>query len=238
MAAINDYASHAGAVAANPLGAAVCDDVRSHLDRLGQIATHAESVIHDQRDTRVMTDLRNSRHIRDVELRVPDRLDIDRTRVLIDRIPDLLCILARHKLAMDVELLKIDAELVERATVEIHRADEVMARLTAGGDGHELCGMAGSGGDSTDASLEHCHAVLEDGVSWVAHAGIHIAVLGPGELAGPVIRVVEVVRARLIEGNCAGAIDWIWFLRSMDCDRLILRLPSVQVSNAYLYTQV
>jgi hypothetical protein len=53
--------------------------------------------------------------------------------------------------------------------------------------------MARGSGNGTDSSLKHAHSSLEDGVGWVAHTGVDIAVLGPGELVCTIRGVGKVV---------------------------------------------
>ena len=199
----------------DPFRARMCDDVRAELDGLAQVTAHTERIVHDQRHASFMTHLRNRRDIRHIELWIANRLNIHRARIFINRLLDLLRIVPFNKLACNVEFLKVHAELIERAAVEIHRRDEIVSRLADGRNRHELGCVAGCGCDCADAAFQHGHALLEDGVSRVAHAGVYVAFFRPSKLGGAVSRVFEVIGACLVERDRAGAVGGIRFLSAV-----------------------
>jgi len=80
--------------------------------------------------------------------------------------------------------------------------------------------------NSTHTSFEHAHAVLEHGICRVSHTSIDIALFGPGELAGTVGSIGEIVRTRLVKWERSGSIDWVRLLSSMECKRLELGYSS------------
>ena len=74
--AVDDDAAHAGAVAADPFGAAVRDDVGAEGDGFGEIAAHAEGVVDDKRDSCRVGNVCDSLDVWDVELRVSNSLAV------------------------------------------------------------------------------------------------------------------------------------------------------------------
>lgn len=138
VASVDNDAAHARAVAANPFGAAVGDDIGAQGDGTRDVAAHAESVVNDQRDTGVVGDFCDGRDVRDVVLWIADGLDVDGSGVFVNRVFDVGGIIALNKLDLDLELLHVHSELVVRAAIQPTGADKVVAWLAAICDGHEL----------------------------------------------------------------------------------------------------
>ena len=158
-------------------------------------------------------------------------LNVDGSGVFVNCLLDLLWIVALHKFALNVELLEVNSELVVRPTIQIHCADKVMPGLAHGGDGHELRGMTGGCGNSTNTLFEHSHTVFEYGVGGITHAGVHVPILRPGKLAGAIGCILEVVGTCLIQRNCPRPIDWVWLLSTVEGKGLKLRFSVILVSN-------
>lgn len=141
VASVDNDAAHARAVAADPLGAAVGDDVGAEGDGTRDVAAHAESVVDDQRDTGIVGDFGDGRDVRDVVLWVADGLNVDGSGVFVNRVFDLGGVIAVNELNLDLELLHVHSELVVRAAIEPTGADKVVAWLAAIRDGHELASI-------------------------------------------------------------------------------------------------
>lgn len=208
-------------MATDPLGAGRRHNIGTLLDRLGQVSAHAKGVVDDERNASVVADIGNGFDIGHIELRVADRLNVHGPRLVVDQISNTLRVVSLDELARDVEFLHVHAELVVRAAVQVHGGDEIVARLAHRGDGHELSGMTTGSGNGADTAFQHGHSVLEDGVGGIAHARVHVAILGPSELAGPVGGVGEVVRTGLVQGYRAGAVDRIRLLSTVQGYRFI-----------------
>lgn len=138
IATVDDYTTHGGAVATNPLRSAVSNDVGTKLDRRTDIAAHAKSIVNDQGDAMVISHLRNSRDVRNIVLRVGDGLDVDSSCVLVDQLGDGVRLVSFDKLDSDIELLHVNAELIIGAAVQPADADEVVSGTAAIRDCHEL----------------------------------------------------------------------------------------------------
>jgi hypothetical protein len=111
MASINDDTTHRCSMSSNPLGTAMCDDVCTQRDWLAEIAAHAECVINNERNSIVVSDVRDGSEIWNVELRVSDGLAVDSASIIVNGCSDVFGILTWNELAGNVELLHIDTEL-------------------------------------------------------------------------------------------------------------------------------
>ncbi len=78
------HAADRDAVAAHPLGRRVHRDVGAELDRLAEIGRR-EGVVDQQRDLRIMRDLRDRRDIEHLEAGIADGLADHQPRVRPDR---------------------------------------------------------------------------------------------------------------------------------------------------------
>ena len=88
-----------------------------------------------------MGDFGNGRDVRDVVLWVADSLNVNSSGVFINHVLDVGRVIAMNELDVDLELLHVHSELVVRAAIEPAGADEVVAWLTAIGDGHKLASI-------------------------------------------------------------------------------------------------
>lgn len=92
-----------------------------------------------------MGNLYDSFQIRYVILWIPDALDVDSLRFVIDGGSNLIGLVDVDKLGLDAESREKDLELVVSAAVEVARRDDVIAGVREGGDGDELRRLAGGG---------------------------------------------------------------------------------------------
>ena len=95
---------------------------------------------------------------------------------------------------------------IERASVEVVCCHNVVTCLqdVLQGVGHG-CRTAGYG-QSGHASLQRCHALLEDALCGVGKSAIDVARIAQAEAVGCVLRIAEHVRGGLIDrhGACVG----------------------------------
>lgn len=66
-----------------------------------------------------MCDLCNASDVWDIELWVADRLNVDSTRLVVDRCGNVLWVVALDEFAIDVELLEVYTELLQRMSVRL-----------------------------------------------------------------------------------------------------------------------
>lgn len=161
LAAVDDDAADGGAVAADPLGRRVHDDVGAVLDGPQEVAARAESVVDDEGHTLGVGDLGDGLEVGDVVARVADALDVDGLGLVVDQGGDLVWVVAVDEFSLDAEARQEDFELVVRATVEVGCGDDVVAGVGEGVDGDELRALAGGGSESSDTTFEGSDTLLE-----------------------------------------------------------------------------
>jgi hypothetical protein len=179
LAAVDDDTANGGAVAADPLGGRVDDDVGAVLNGADKVAASTEGVVdlrrrsvdilggqmgrtHDQGDALGVGDLGNGGNVGDVVLGVANALDVHGLGLVVDGSLDVLDAITVDELGVDAEAGQEDLELVVGAAVEQRGGDDVVAGVSQGVDGDELSGLAGRGGQGSDTSLEGSDTLLED----------------------------------------------------------------------------
>ena len=109
------------------------------------------------------------------------------------------------EMAGPAELLEREAELGERAAIEIARGDELVARLHQREEGQELRRMTRRRGDRGAPALERRDPLLEHRHGRVGQPRIDVAEIVQVEERGGVIDVVEHIGRRLIDRGRARA---------------------------------
>lgn len=132
------------------------------LDRPDKETTSTKGVVHNQGNTVVMGNLCNSLKVGDVVLWVSNRFNVDHLCVVVNGRGKVLGLVARDELCVYAETGKEDLELVVGSAVHVGGGHNVVAGMAEGGDGHELSGLSGGGGDSGDTALESSNPLLED----------------------------------------------------------------------------
>ena len=151
-------------------------------------------------------DLRYGVDIRNVAVRIAERLDKDRLRIVPDRTLDLAEV-------MDIDKRRVHAELVERVRQKIEAAavdrllrNNVVAclreRLQRVGD--RSC--AGRHCQRRDAAFQRGDALLKHTLCGVGQTAVDIAGVGKSEPRRGMITVAEYIGSRLIDrdGSCIG----------------------------------
>lgn len=100
--------------------------------------------------------------IRNIVPRVPDGLNVNGLGAIINGRTDVLGLISLDEFGVDPQAREHDLELVVGATVEVAGGDNVVPSVGQGGDGHELRGLTGRGGNSSHAAFEGRNALLED----------------------------------------------------------------------------
>lgn len=162
LARVDDDTANGRAVAADPLGRRVDDNVRTVLDRLAEVAARTEGVVDNDGDALLVRGLGDRLKVGDVEARVADRLEVDGLGLVVDRGGNVLGLVAGDKLGRDAETGEDDLELVVGAAVEVGGSDNVVAGVRERSNGQELSGLARSGGDGGDTTLKSGDTLLED----------------------------------------------------------------------------
>lgn len=109
-----------------------------------------------------MRNLGDRFEIRNIVPRVPDGLDVNRLGATINGRTDVLRLITLDEFGVDPQAREEDLELVVGTTVKVAGGDNVVPSVGQGGDGHELRGLAGRGGNSSHAAFEGRNALFKD----------------------------------------------------------------------------
>ena len=182
-ATIDDDATYRGAVAANPFGGRVNDNVYAVIDGTTEVSGTAKGVValemenfvfslhslqrvwvkyYDQWNALGVTDERKRLQVQDDVARVADALDPDELGPVINGSRKVLGVSRPDEAAFDAHLLGQRTELVKGAGVDVKRGDKVVARARESQHGHGNGCRAGCNSTSGHATFQLCHAVLED----------------------------------------------------------------------------
>ena len=184
LASIDDDAGDGSPVTADPFGGRVHDDVGAVFDRPKKVAARAKGVVdldfvsaewdegggpsgtramkaHHEGNTSVVSHLGDGGQVRDVISGVPNALDVDGLGPVVDRLGEPFGVVPLDELGGDAQPRHKDLELVIGAPVQIRGRDDVIADVGQGGDGHELCRLAGRGGHGGDAAFQRRHPFLK-----------------------------------------------------------------------------
>ena len=203
LARIDDDAAQRGAVAAHVLGQRVDHDVGTVLDRANQ-ERRADGVVDDQRHARRVRDGGHAGDVGDVAGRVADGFDEHGLRPVVDQLGKRLWIAVVGKTGGDAQLRQRVGEQVVGAAVERRAADDVVARLGNGLDRVHDRRLARCHGQAGNAAFQRRHALFEHVAGRVHDAAVDVAGHLQIEQIGAVLRAVESVGHRLVDGHGDG----------------------------------
>ena len=129
LAAVDDDAADAGAVAAEPLCQGMDDDVGPVIDGLGEVRG-AEGAVDYQGDAVVVGDFGDCIEVGDLERRVRDRLDEEGARVGVDCLAEVFWVGAVDEAHGDAEAGENVVELSEGPAVQVARRNNVVTALS------------------------------------------------------------------------------------------------------------
>ena len=180
------------------------DEVGAVLDRPAEIRGR-QRVVDDQRDACPMRDFGDALDVDDNAAGVGEVLDEDRLALRGQRLAEILRLGRVDEMAGPAELLERQAELRERAAVEIARRDELVAGPHQREEGQELRRVPRRGGDRGAAALEGREPFFQHGDGRVGQPRIDVAEIVQIEERGGVVDVVEHIGRRLIDRRRARA---------------------------------
>ncbi len=216
--AIDQRAADGDAVAAQPFGRGMHDDVAAMLDRPAEIG-RGEGGIDQQRQARAMRHRRHRRDVEHLEAGIAEDLGEDEPRLGPDRRGEGGGVAGIDEARGDAEARQRQLQQVDRAAIERGGRDDVAARPHQGGDGEMQRRLAARGADRADAALERREPLLEHGDGGIGDARIDVAGLLEIEERGGVVAVAEDVARRLIDRHGARAGDGIGPLPGMERQR-------------------
>ena len=152
-----------------------------------------------------MRDRRDFFEIDDDAAGVGEVLDKDRLGARGQRAAEILGIGRVDKIAFPAELFERQAELGQRAAVEIARGEKLVARLHQREKDQELRGMARGGGDRGAAAFEARDPLFEHRDRRVVQPRIDVAEIVQVEERGGVVDIVEHIGRGLVDRGRARA---------------------------------
>ena len=136
------------------------DDVRAVVDRLDE--PDADRVVHDERNPRLVRDGGDFFEIRNIELRVADRLRVDRAGFRRDRLAKCLGVFGIHKDHLPPEFRERVVEELVAAAVEVVRRDDLVADLRDRQQRKSGCRLAGCDRERAGAAFDCGDPLLEN----------------------------------------------------------------------------
>ena len=135
-------------------------DVRPVLDRPAQVRRR-KRVVDDERNAGVVRDGRQRIQIGDVELRIADRLRVERLGVAFARAAEIFRIVGIDERHVDAELRERDRKLRIGAAIQRSRRDEMIAGAAQREERSHLRGHSRGCGKPGSATLKRSDAFLE-----------------------------------------------------------------------------
>ena len=203
LAAVDDDAADAVAVAVHVLGERVHDDVGAVLDGAAQVGA-GYGVVDDQRHAGGVRHLGQGRDIGHVAQRVADGFAEHGLGARVDQRGKALGFGRVGKTHLDALLREGVGEQVVGAAVECAGRDDVVAGLGDGLDGRRDRRHAGGQRQRRHAAFERRHALLEHVGGRVHDARVDVARDLQVEQVGTVLGVVEGVGRGLVERDGGG----------------------------------
>ncbi len=202
--AVDDDPAEAGAVAAEPLGERVDDDVGAVGERAGE-GGGGEGGVDDQRQAVGAGDVGDGLEVGDLERGVGHRLAEQGAGVGVDRGGEAGWVGGVDEADADAERGQDVVELGVGAAVEVAGGDDVVAGAGEVDDGVEDRGGAGGVGQAggLGGALQQADALLEHLGGGVHQAGVDVAQLAQREQAGRVRGAAELIGGGAVDGHRA-----------------------------------
>ncbi len=152
-AAVDDRAADGDAVAADPFGRGIHDDVGAKLDRTAEKGRR-ERVVDQQRDFRLMRDVGNVRNIQHLEAGIADGLRDHEPGVGLDCRAKSIERARLDESGGDAETRQRMREQIDGAAIERGGGDDMVAGVKQGSDGEMQRGHAARRADRADAAFQ------------------------------------------------------------------------------------
>ena len=203
LARVDHHAADAVAVAAEEFRGGMGHDRGAPVDRPAEVG-RGEGAVDDEGDVPAVGQLGQGFQVEDRAAGVADDLAEQGAGLGRDGGLPGLQIARIDEADRDRQLLQRVGELGHRSAVEMGRGDDLVAGLQQRHEDGELGRHAAGHGHGAGAVLQRGHALLEDGRRRVADPRVDVAVLLQVEELGRLLRIVEDVGGRLVDGHRAG----------------------------------
>ncbi len=216
---IDQHAADRDAVAAEPLGRRVHDDVAAVLDRAEQ-RRRGEGVVDHQRQLRLVGDRGDRRDVHHLEAGIAERLAVDEPRLGADSGAEAVVVARIHEARRDPEARQGVGEQIVRAAVDRARRHDVAALPHQRRDRQVQRGLARRGADRADAALERGEALLEHGDGRVGDPAVDVAGALEVEQRRGVVDALKHVGRRLVDRHRARAEHRVGVLAGVERERV------------------
>ncbi len=174
LARFHDDAAQGGAVAAQELRCRVHHDVRAVLDGADQVR-RTEGVVNDQRQTVLVSDIRNGVDIRDVAVRVAEGFQVDGPGVLPDRVFNSFQVVNVNKRSVDsVQRQRVEKQVL-RPAVNRLLSDDVLAAFRQRLNGVRNRRCAGRQSQTGNAAFQSRDSIFKNALSGVRQTSVNVA---------------------------------------------------------------
>ena len=201
--AVHNDAAECCSVAANELGCRVNHDISTKLDRPDQIRS-AEGIVNDKRKSVAVCNLCNGFNVRNVRIRIRQRLDVDSSCVLVNCVLNFLQISGIDELRLYSVIRKRMLQQVIGSSVDGLLRDDVLSCMRQGHDRIGNRSGSGSNSQSADAALQCSDSLLQNVLCGVGQSSIDVSGIAKCEAVGCMLCIVENIRGCLVNRNGSG----------------------------------
>ena len=203
LSGLNDNTAQGRSVSPDEFGRRMYHDISPVFNRSDQIGS-SESIVNDKRKSVAVGDLRDRVYIRDVAVRVSQRLQIDSPGIFLNSVLNLFQIVGIHKCRRDPELRQSVGEQVEAAAVDSLLGYDMSPVGRQGLNG--ICNRRGSRckGQACASSFEGGHSLFQHILCGIGQSSINIAGIRKAETVSSMLTVVKHIGSCLINRHSAG----------------------------------
>ena len=216
-AAVDDHAADGDAMAADPFGGRIHHDVGAELDRPAEIGRR-EGVVDQQRDLRVVRDLRDLGNIQHFEAGIADGLADHQPGIGPDRSAKFVERARLDEGRGDAEARQRVRQQVDGAAIERGRGDDVVAGVEQRRDRQMQRRHAARGADGADAAFQRGQPLFQHRRGRIRNPCIDVAGAFEIEQRRGVIGILKDVRGGLIDRHRARAGDGVGMLAGVQAE--------------------
>jgi hypothetical protein len=215
VTAVNDDTTDGSTVSADPLRKGVNDDVSAVVDGAEE-GRRREGGVNDERQVVLLSDGGVFFDVSDVENRVADRFNVDRTGLVIDSSFNSGKVVQLGEASGDAVVRKDGIKHGVGATVKVVSSNKFVASLKDVDDSVVNSSRTRGNADGANATFEGSDTLFQHIVGWVHQAGIDVAEFLETEEVSTVLGVLEDVSRRAVDRYATCKLIRIDCLASVD----------------------